>query len=232
MSTFLELVNLARQEAGIQGGDLTSLSNLTTESNRIKGWVQREWVRVQAEHPDWQFLRVRNEFTTTPGKGSYTATEAGAVDGDGNPIMADWKRDSFRLATAGSNYADEAILGFMTFENFRNLYQYGQMRSSTSKPVVFTVDPQKVLWLGQTPNGSYVVPHEFYRTPQKLAADTDVPLMPERFHELIAFRALKAYGIFMSAPEVIARADTEISRIYPSLLLDQLPPMMTGDPLA
>lgn len=236
MSTFLQLVNLARMEAGVASGDLTTLqSGLSQESARFKSWVKNEWIRVQSTHPDWQFLRVSAEFTTVSGQAKYTPQQACAtVDGTSSTasIMGDWKRDSFRLATSGASYADEAILGFSPWDVYRNLYQYGNMRALQAKPVLFTVDPQKNLWLGATPNGTYVVPYEFYRTPQELSADADTPLCPAKFHDLIAFRALRAYGIFMSAPEVIGRADEAIDKIYPELANDQLPPMMTGNPLA
>jgi hypothetical protein len=106
------------------------------------------------------------------------------------------------------------------------------MRSARSKPVVFSVDPQKNLWLGIIPDGIYVVGGEFYRTPQILSADTDVPLMPTKFHELIVYKTLRAYGIFMSAPEVIGRADEVIGTLYASLANDQLPAMRSGPPLA
>jgi hypothetical protein len=56
--------------------------------------------------------------------------------------------------------------------------------------------------------------------------------MPTKYHDLIAFKALRAYGIFMSAPEVIGRADENISVLYPTLCSDQLPTMMSGAPLA
>lgn len=236
MATFLQLVNTARLEAGVASGDLTTLqTGLSLEATRFKGWVRDEWKRVQSSHPDWQFLRVTGEFTTTANQASYTPQQAEATtDGTttGTAIMADWKRDSFRLSTAGANYADEAILGFQPWDIYRNMYAYGAMRAQRSKPVLFAVDPQKNLVLGATPNAAYVVNYEFYRTPQELTADADEPLCPARFHDLIAFRALRAYGIYMSAPEVIGRADSIIDTMYPDLANDQLPPMMSGNPLA
>ena len=236
MATFLQLVNTARMEAGLASGDLTTLqSGLNQESTRFKTWVRDEWRRIQVSSPSWQFLRVSGEFTTTADQGLYTPQQAGATsDGTstGTSILADWKRDSFRLSTSGSGYADEAILGYMPWDTYRNLYQYGAMRAARSKPVVFTVDPQKNILLGQVPNGSYIASYEFYRTPQELSADTDEPLCPARFHDLIAYRALRAYGIFMSAPEVISRADSVIDTLAADLANDQLPAMMTGNPLA
>lgn len=236
MSTFLQLVNQVRSEAGLASGDLTTLqSGLSLESTRFKNWVVREWNLIQTAQPDWQFLRLTGEFTTTANQAQYTPQQAEAtVDGTTGTaaILASWKKDSFRLSTAGASYADEAILGFQPWDVYRNMYQYGNMRAVRSKPVLFTIDPQKNLWFGATPDAAYVVNYEFYRTPQTLSADADVPLCPDRFHDLIAFRALRAYGIFMSASEVIGRADSVIDTLYPDLVNDQLPPMMSGNPLA
>jgi hypothetical protein len=236
MATFLELVNLARSEAGIAGGDLSTLqSGLSAESTRFKTWVANEWTELQGEHTDWQFLRVSNQFDTVANQAQYTPSQANATDTGlpaGNPILAEWKVDSFRASTSGQNYGDEMIMGFMPWDTYRNLYQYGQMRVQRARPVVFTVDPQKNLWFGIVPDGAYTIVQEYYRTPQALVADADVPLMPARFHNLVAYRALRAYGLFMSAPEVISRADEKISERYPMLCIDQLPPIMAGPPLA
>jgi hypothetical protein len=106
------------------------------------------------------------------------------------------------------------------------------MRSARSRPVVFSIDPQKNLYFGIVPDGAYTIVYEFYRTPITLSADADTPAMPARFHELIAFRALRAYGIFMAAPEVIGRADDQISRIGAELAADQLQVITSGPPLA
>jgi hypothetical protein len=236
MSTFLQLVNLARSEAAVAGGDLTTLqSGLTKESQLFKSWVANEWLILQGKHPDWQFLRTTGEFNSVANQAQYTPQQAEAtVDGTSATasILADWKRDSFRISTAGNSYADEAIFGFMPWDTFRNMYQYGAMRAARNKPVVFSVDPQKNIWLGATPDQAYTVGYEFYRTPQALSADADTPLMPDRFHSLVAYKALRAYGIYMSAPEVIGRADDKINELYGGLVNDQLPGIVSGPPLA
>ncbi len=233
---YLQLVNLTRTEAGVAGGDLTTLQGtLPAESARFKSWVANEWIRIQSEHPDWEFLRFGGEFNTVANQANYTPQQAEATsDGtsSGTPILGNWKRDSFRVSTAGQNYNDEMLLGFMPWWQYRNLYQYGNMRSARSRPVVFSIDPQKNLYFGIVPDGAYTIVYEFYRTPITLSADTDTPAMQDRFHELIAFRALRAYGIFMAAPEVIGRADDQISRIGAELAADQLQVITSGPPLA
>ena len=233
---FLQLVNLARSEAGVAGSDLPTLqTGLSQESTRFKNWVANEWVRIQSEHPDWEFMRFSGEFNSVANQAMYTPQQAEATsDGtaSGTPILGNWKRDSFRISTAGQNYQDEMLAGFLPWWQYRNLYLYGNMRSSRSRPVVFSIDPQKNLYLGIIPDAAYTVGYEFYRTPITLSADADTPAMPDRFHELIAYRALRAYGIFMAAPEVIGRADDAISRINPQLAADQLQMITSGPPLA
>jgi hypothetical protein len=236
MATFLDLVNLARSEAGVASGDLATLqTGLTLESNRFKNWVKNAWNDIQTKHSDWNFLRFTNEFDTVANQGQYTPQQALATsDGTatGTPILGNWKKDSFRVSTAGSNYQDEMLLGFMPWWQYRNLYQYGSMRTSRSRPVVYSIDPQKNLWFGIVPDLAYTIVYEYFRTPITLVNDSDSPVMPDRFHNLIAYKALRAYGIFMAAPEVIGRADDMISKLEPQLEIDQLQTMVSGPPLA
>jgi hypothetical protein len=124
------------------------------------------------------------------------------------------------------------LLGFMPWWQYRNLYQYGSMRTARSRPVVYSIDPQKNLWFGIVPDLAYTIVYEYFRTPITLVNDSDTPAMPDRFHNLIAYKALRAYGIFMAAPEVIGRADDMISKLEPQLEIDQLQTMVSGPPLA
>lgn len=233
--TYLELVNLARRECGIAGGDLRSLSGLSAESNRFARWVADEWVLLQTEQSTWNFLRRDFAFETVADQRMYTPQQAKATDDGtdtGSAILADWKIDSLRLSTAGQNYADEAILGFVTWSQYRDMYMFGSTRTQRSKPVVFSIRPDdEALAFGDAPDGVYVVEGEFYRTPQELVAADDVPIMPARFHPLIAYRAIAAYGAFSAAPEVLGRAEMVISRLHLDLIADQLPQIMTGPPL-
>lgn len=232
----LQLVNLARTEAGVAGGDLTTVQGtISLEAARFRTWVVNAWNDIQTGSADWQFMRLPFEFDTVANQQSYTPQQAKATDdgtASGSPILGAWKRDSFRVSTTGANYGDEMLCGFMPYWQFRNLYQFGNMRAQRSRPVVFSIDPQKNLLFGITPDGQYRIVGEFYRTPVTLGADTDTPACPDRFHPLIAYKALRAYGIFMSAPEVIGRADERISQLEPMMYIDQMLPVESGPPLA
>lgn len=239
MATFLQLVNTVRQEAGLAGGDLTTLqSGLSAESQRIANWTNREWQRIQGMKDDWQWLRTSFNFQLTGLQQQYTVAQVGALT---TPTFTaaqfgNWKRDSFRVYTnTAPTQADEMLAVFMPWDQFRNLYLYGTMRQNFSRPVAFTVAPDKSLWFGMPPDAAgvtYFCDGELYTAPVALVADADTPVMPLRWHDLIVFRALKAYGVFMAAEEVIARAQDQINEIQPKLMADQLPIITSGPPLA
>lgn len=232
--TLLELVNLVRYEAGVATSDLSTVQGtLSQESTNFKNWVIREWFRIQAQRPDWQFMRQTAEFTATASQQMYTPAQVGAAATPSFTAeqFSDWIRPSFRFYSDGT-YADEMLAAFMEWDTFRNVYVYGNMRSEASRPVVFTIAPDKSLGLGMKPDAAWKTVFEYYTKPVLLSADADVPAMPSQFHDLIAYRALKRYGIFMSAPEVISSAQEEIDQIWPRLLADQLPKPTSGPPLA
>lgn len=234
MATFLEIVNRVRSDAGVATSDLSTLqSGLSDESTRFKNWVSREWERVQTTRPDWQFLRQTAQFTATANQQLYTPAQVGAAATPSFTAsqFANWVRKSFRFYSDAS-YADEMLAAFMDWDTFRNVYVYGNMRSNASRPVVFTIAPDKSLGLGMLPDAAWKVVFEYYTKPVTLSADADVPAMPTEYHDLITARALKRYGIFMSAPEVISDAQEQIDVLWPALLADQLPKPTSGPPLA
>lgn len=235
MATFLQLVNQVRSEAGIGGGtDLTTLqSGLSAESTRVKAWVVNECKRIESQRNDWQWLRHSGVLTLTANQAQYTVAQCGAAS---TPIFtaaqfANWKKDSFRVYSDAA-FADEMLTVFMPWDTYRNVYQYASMRSTYSRPVAFSIGPDKSLWFGTGPDAAWKVVYEYYQQPTALSADADVPALPIQYHDLIVFRALRAYGVFMSAQEVVDRAQQQINEIQPQLMGDQLPIMMSGPPLA
>ena len=228
---FLQLVNRARVECGVSGAStpLTSGVGLTGESARFYSWINSAWEDIQTSKEDWQWLRDTFQFNTITQQQIYTPTEAGVGTTFGN-----WKRDSFRASSVGQNYADEQLLNYMDWSIFRNLYVYGNMRFTYTRPVVITIDPYKNLGFGAVPDQPYVIVGEYYKMPTTFAANTDAPYaaFPDRFHMMIVYRAMMFYGGYEAAPEVYSRGEFEFKRLMNRLTIDQLPTMVSGPPLA
>ena len=223
--TLLELVNRVRMECGVSGPMLGSLSSGSLETQRIRGWIIDAWRKVQTSRSDWFFMRGEASFPLIANKQYYTPSEAGLSS------FASWKLDSFRLA-ALPTFEDEQFLGFVPYEDFRNVYNYGSMRTTRSRPVSMTVAPNKSMGFGSIPDDVYYVTGEYYKAPVFLSADTDVPDMPERFHMLLAYMAMESYGAFEAAPEVYQRGKEMVSMLFPDLVEDQAPTPVFGQPLA
>lgn len=223
---FLQLVNRLRMECGVSGPSLVTLTGLTGEAARMKDWLNAAWVDIQTSKEDWSFLREAVVFETTASQQFYTAEETGIDD------FANWKRDSFRASTVGSDYRDEQLLNYMEYTTFRNLYMYSNMRHTEQRPVVVTVDPQKRLGFGAIPSDQFVINGEYYKKPSELVLDTDTPGLPDRFHMMIVYRAMTSYAGYEAAPEVLSRGQAEFNRLMNQLVIDQLPTITLGAPLA
>ena len=228
---YLALVNRTRVECGVSGAStpLTSVSGLTGESARIASWVNSAWVDIQTTKEDWQWLRQAVQFNTVAQQQVYTPAQAGVASTFGN-----WKRDSFRCSSVGQNYADEQLMNYMEYTTFRNLYQYGTMRTNYMRPVVVSIAPgsDKSLAFGATPDQPYVITGEYYTKPVEFAANTDTPSLPDRFHMIIVYRAMMSYAGYNAASEVYQRGELEFKRLMNRLNIDQLPTIVSGPPLA
>ena len=224
---YLQLVNRARTECGVSGGDLVTTSGQTGEAARFTGWINSAYVDIQSSKEDWEWMRSDVTFNLVAEQYSYTPTEAGI-----GTTFANWKRNSFRCSTSGNNYGDEQLLNFMDWTTFRDLYQYGNMRTTYSRPVVLSVKPSKDLAFGPSPDQAYVINAEYYTKPVEFSSDSDEPALPDRFHMLVVYRAMMFYGGYEAAPEVYQRGEFEFKRLMDRLTLDQLPTTVSGPPLA
>jgi hypothetical protein len=224
---FLQLVNRTRVECGVTGPALTTAQNLTGEAARIANWVSSAWVDIQTSKEDWLFMRESVTFNLITNQQFYTATDAGI-----GSTFANWKRDSFRCSSVGQNYADEQLMNYMEYTTFRNLYMYGNMRTTYARPVVVTIDGGKDLGFGSIPDQAYVIDGEYYVKPIELSGDSDTPALATNFHMLVVYRAMYYYAGYESAPEVYQRAEYEFQRLMQRLNIDQLPTIVSGPPLA
>lgn len=228
---YLQLVNRARVECGVSGASnaLTTVQNATGESARMANWINSAWVDIQTAKEDWQWLRTSIEFNTVTQQQFYTPAQAGV-----SSTFANWKRDSWRASSVGQSYKDEQLLNYMDYTTFRNLYIYGNMRTTYARPVVVTIDPDKSLGFGSIPDQPYVIVGEYYVKPVEFSADADEPSVyfPTRFQMMIVYRAMMFYGGYESAPEVYQRGEFEFKRLMNRLDIDQLPTIVSGPPLA
>lgn len=224
--TFLQLLQQLQVQSSTSGIVPLTCQNQVGDFARLVNWVNQAWLDIQNERPDWFFMEQPVSFSTVAGQQSYTAAQAGLSS------FANYKVDSFRQYNPALGFGSEQRLNYMTFRDFRDMYQYAAMRTTQAMPVVFTVDYQKNLLLGPIPDNAYVVNGLAFAQAQPLVNDTDTPTLPPQYQMAIVWRALMYYGQFEAAPEAYSHGQNEYSRLMDRLMADQLPVLQFGEPLA
>lgn len=229
---FLEIVNGARQDCGVSGGDLTSLANLRGENQRFFNWVRDAWLEIQRSKRQWKFLNLLFTFDTVIGQGDYAIGTGPGKVGITADLFSHWDVRKFRIYKDTVTFGDEVELPYWDYDSFRDRYRYGVARTQQARPEAFTVNPDNAIALGLLPDAVYRIEGRYWRQAQRLAVDADIPLCPAQFHDVIKYRAMKSYALYESAPEVLAKAEDGIKRVMPPLIIDQLPTASFGAPLA
>lgn len=217
--TFLELCKRFRQEAGISGTGPSTVSGQTGELKHVVDWVSNAWDDIKIRHENWSFLRDEFSFSTVSGQRSYTTSQAGITD------FAKWDLEHTKIYS--SSVADEYLLTYVSYDDFRKTYMMGQ--AATGKPAYYTIAPDKSMIVYPTPDDAYTIYGDYYKAGATLTDDDDEPDMPARFHMLIVYKALEAYGMYEAAQDALTRGNKEAMRIMMHLERDQLPDIMEPD---
>lgn len=240
MSDFLTLCQDLHREVGGAGSAPAAVTGQTGQSLRTVNWIKNAYTKIQNKHANWRWMRHEWSWVTTIGD-PYINYDDGIVDGGSLSLTTRFGRWILEVDGVSTTrvYLTSAGIGASTWmtpvswDQYRASYLlgYGSIPASGS-PSVIAIDPQNRLRLAATPDASYTILGEHQRSAQVLAANTDEPEMPERFHELIVWEAMKRYARFVAAPEVYADAKIEAGQMMRDLEVDQLPEPKFAPPLA
>lgn len=220
---YLALVKRLRRETGIGGGDPTSVTTLVSDDHQsLADWVQDAWRDIQLMPRNWRWMRAQalGSVTVVGGRG-YTVDQLLGVAA-GTTRFARWMPDSNRYhATAfdPANPASEWRLHEIDYETFRLRFEVSS--HAAGAPQYRATAPDGRLLVGPTPDKTYSIRLDYWKTPQKLVANTDTPEMPEQYHMAIVWRALMSYAGFDAASEVYARGYSQYQDLESALIRDQ-----------
>lgn len=189
MSTFLELAQDLHREVGAAGAPPSAVTNQTGENLRLVKWIERADYKIQSKWINWKFLRT--EFLTSNETTQGTPTLSKPAD------MKTWDLATFKIIFPGQT--DEDPLEAVEFENVK-----GQiLDTNEGPPQRVIILPNNDLLFEPVPDGIYTVKADYYKRPVKLAANDDVSLIPEEYHDsAILGRAMIYYANFENAPEI------------------------------
>lgn len=220
MSTRLQLCQQLLEESGLSG-EITSTLNATGEAKSIVRRIDYAYNQIQrAPGMLWRFLWVTWEFTTVDGVDEYSAQTADP------PILNDWTLlDSRRLPvvrfypTTGT-VDDTQSLPALPFDTWDRIYKI--QPPEKGEPETCSISPNGHLMIGPRPDAvGYKIRGRGYRRPHALTADSDAPLLPEEFHDLIVWRALIRQSAADEDPGNYSDAAGQYNEGFTALVDDQ-----------
>lgn len=223
--TFLQLCHLTREKCGISGSGPSNVTGQSAEMTRIINWVQEAWIDIQNRSRDWDWMRAEFCLTTEQYRQDYQPSSASLSD------FSRWHGETLRAYKDSYGVADQQWLVEWDYMSFRNTYMYATQ--TPGRPTVFAVRPRdKALLFGSIPDDVYEIRGEYQKAARPFLTSTDIPSLPEEFHMLIVYGAMKKYAFYENAPEVAAFADGSYNTMLNQLLMNQTPSFSLGCPLA
>jgi hypothetical protein len=204
---FLQLVNQLQFESGAGNAPLTSVIGQTGETKRLVDWVRQANIRIQTMYVDWKFLRSQLEptFITGIGMQDYAAPDD----------LNYWNMKSFVL--------DDIDIRATEYHPIDDRFQ----SNTIGRPDKVSVLDDNQLRFWPVPDGGYLVEAEYFIKPVDLDpmvvdANSQISLIPEQFHWVIVYDALRYYANYENAPEIMNQAREGIALWMPRLEAHQL----------
>lgn len=223
MSTFLQLCASLAQESGAVGSAPSSVTGQSGRQAKCVSWVAEAWTQMQNELSNANFLSKEFEGSLAADTLTYAASDLGISD------FARWLGNVSIYPPA--DQASEKDLIFMDHGTWRRTYNFGS--HDANEPVYWSIAPDESLCVGPKPDDTYTIRGQYQRSPQVLAANADVPILPERFHMAIVHRANMLLCAADEAWDALKGAERKYNPYLLDISRDCLPSVTTtGNRLA
>ncbi len=232
MSTFLELVQKTARETGLFATVPATAQSQTGKNLRLVNHVIDAWGWVQRRHTSWRWMRAEFSGSLLSAVDSYSPSDLGIT------TFGRWVTDNLvdgyfptTVYMTSTGVTDEPLIREISWERWRT--RWGRGSHDNMKPIEYAIAPDNAFRPGPTPGATYTVQGEYQKSVQTLSADADEPECPDRFHDVIVWKALLLYSEFEEALLSISRANRNFEIMMDELERDQLDEIrIGGGPLA
>lgn len=224
MATLIQLVNDLERESGTiyQAQRLTTVVNPVGRQEKMVEWIIEAWRIIQNARGDWPWMRKEFQSALIPNQSRYAASDFSVTD------FAAWERDTptyspFTLYDSAIGRKDERVLFPVTYQSWKIRWDRGE--HDANRPIDYAIDNDRKFCVGGKPDKAYVVRGAYRRSAQILAADGDVPILPEQYHQIIVWRAMMLMGGHDEAVNVVAHAQSVYARMHRDVVNDGTEPV-------
>lgn len=219
---FLEISKRVRQECGISGDGPPSVAGQNGIYARIIDWVKTAHEVVQDVSPEWNFDWDMQERPLVAGQEFY------GLEGDWGLQYKRAERDGLYLYRTADGPQTKMWIPIVDWATLRHIRRPG----ITGLPVYAAVTPDERMAFYPIPDGNITAVLEYFRTPQVLVANTDVPRIPPRFHMAIVWRAVMFWCAYDENPALFQSASQNYRSLINKMSVSELPHMAETEPLA
>ena len=193
--TYLELCQRLRMEAGLSGTGPASVTSQTGMDKKLVEWVRSAWEEIQLSRLDWRFSWGESSLPVLAGTASINPVLLGLSD------LNVWSKDTARFDGAPLKH-----IGWRDFQQFKT--------TTTGLVAYFSEAPDRSLHFSQLPVADGTFTAEYFKTPQILASNMDVPRMPAHYHMAIVYKALMMYAAHDDAAQTFVDASMRFNQLY------------------
>jgi hypothetical protein len=160
-------------------------------------------------------MEATQTLLTVPGQSTYTRT---TIFNSAEPPLKVYKHGSFII----TNLSGEKFR-MREYEYYETMEQRYLNDTTRALPREVGIDAQRSVVVKQIPDNNYTVQFKYYRNPQILAGNSDIPWIPSAFHNLIVYKALEKVAIYLSQPEIYRGYSVEAARLASGLMRTSVP---------
>lgn len=217
---YLQLVQEAITRSGMRTALPSTLASATDSVVDWKDWVQDSWRELQEESTNWWFRQKLDQ------------TLAISASTDEYAMPSGLETLNYRTLTIYTTAkTDETPVQHMHYEDWRTYKD--TVASSEGRPTYITERPDGVLQLWPVPDQAYTLRYDGVWDIDEMLVDADTPgsniaaaqLLPDRYHWVIVWDAVRRYGEHHQEPEVLARAQAKFLAQHARLAERHRPPV-------
>ena len=208
---YLELTQKAVRLSGVRLDPPTSVSAAKGLAADFFTYVNDAWRDLQMERPEWYFRIKETQIDIDP-----TVLESGQKVSRLNiqsPINRSFNFMAlydFHIKDANDPEDKPTSMTYIPWNNYPERtsleLEYNEQTQNPNRPNVFTVSPDGDVWLYPIPDKTYVLNFFGIKKIQELCQDCDVPFLPNEYHDMIVWRAIRDYAMYMQDAAMMEKA--------------------------
>lgn len=224
---FLDICKKVDIMSGIQGM-IQSVESTVGAQEVIVNATQQGFIELQEDRMTWEWMRRTREFPLVPDQGEYTLVQIFGPPPTFDPLadyttFGRWQRKYPHISYRCQD-PDDLKWSKVIFVDYREFRHHLMNQAGSGKPRFVTANEQTSnLLLHPTPDKAYLMQADYFVEPQILRANTQIPILPSRFHQLIIYRGLERVGSFYGNPGLQQRYAVADAKMTGQLYRDQLP---------